>query len=306
MPAAALAAGAAVGGLLQADAASSAARTQANAAGRGIDEQRRQFDLTRSDQLPWLTQGRAGLYKLSDLLGIDTPQGAMPTRKQPTREQFTTPATVGRLVQPTAGVSVIREAGTPAYFNEGAYNQALQDWQASSMGRSSAMGRSSEFGSLMDDFTGADLVNEPGYQFGLDQGQRAVDQSAAARGSLLSGKTLRDLVTFGQDYGGTKFGEAFNRDAANKSRKFSMLSGLSGIGQNTATNLGQAGMQSAGNISDLLTSQGAASAAGTIGQANAISGTIGNLSNLYMQNQYLDALRGGSRTGNVFLGNTTF
>ena len=174
------------------------------------------------------------------------------------------------------------------------------------MGRSSAMGRSSEFGSLMDDFTGADLVNEPGYQFGLDQGQRAVDQSAAARGSLLSGKTLRDLVTFGQDYGGTKFGEAFNRDAANKSRKFSMLSGLSGIGQNTATNLGQAGMQSAGNISDLLTSQGAASAAGTIGQANAISGTIGNLSNLYMQNQYLDALRGGSRTGNVFLGNTTF
>jgi hypothetical protein len=104
-------------------------------------------------------------------------------------------------------------------------------------------------------------------------------------------------MSFGQDYAGTKYDAAFNRDAANKSRKYQMLSGISGIGQNTATNLGQVGMASAGNISDLLTSQGAASAAGTIGQANAISGTIGNLSNLYMQNQYLDAIR--SSTGNA-------
>lgn len=296
--AAVVAGGALLGGALQANAAKSAAGRQAAAAEMGIGEQARQFNITRNDQMPWLTQGQAGLYKLSDLLGIDTPQGEMPTREMFTR---TIPATRGTII-PLPGVTATYAGGTPARteFDEAGYNKALAEWNAM------PSGRSEEFGSLMDDFTGEDLENEPGYQFGLDQGRNTIDQSAASRGALLSGKTLKDLMSFGQDYAGTKYDAAFNRDAANKSRKYQMLSGISGIGQNTATNLGQVGMASAGNISDLLTSQGAASAAGTIGQANAISGTIGNLSNLYMQNQYLDALRGGSRTGNVFLGNTTF
>lgn len=288
--AAVLAGGALLSGALQADAAGDAARIQSGAADRGVSEQRRQFDLTRSDQLPWMTQGRGALYKLSDLLGIDTPVGAMPTR-----EQFTRPATRGTAFQPAAGLSVEYRGGTPAYFDQAAYDQAIADWQSSNVGRSP------EFGSLLEDFTGEDLENEPGYQFGLEQGRNTVDQSAASRGALLSGKTLKDLMTFGQDYAGTKYDAAFNRDAANKSRKYTMLSGISGTGQNTATNLGQVGMNSASNISDLLTSAGAAQAAGRVGQANAITGTIGNLTNLYMQNQWLDAYRNGSRTGNINL-----
>lgn len=281
-------AGSVISGMLGADAASSAARAQQRSAQMSVDEQRRQFDLTRADRLPWLTQGRAGLYKLSDLLGIDTPQGEMPTRAM-----FTTPARAGALVQPTAGVSVVQQPGTPEFFDEAAYNQAMRDWEASSTGRSS------EFGSLMDDFTGEDLVNEPGYQFGLNEGQRTVDQSAAARGSLFSGKTLRDLVQFGQDYGGTKYGEAFNRDAANKNRKFSMLSSLSGGGASAASDLGQAGMTSASNIAGLLTGAGNAQAAGIMGSANAWQNAIGTGTNALLTQRYINQLARPS-TGNVW------
>lgn len=37
----------------------------------------------------------------------------------------------------------------------------------------------------------------PGYQFALDEGQRAIDRSAAARGGLVSGNTLAELTRYG-------------------------------------------------------------------------------------------------------------
>ena len=55
------------------------------------------------------------------------------------------------------------------------------------------------------------IKNDPGYQFGLDQGQTAIDRSAAGRGSLYSGATLKALDRYGQDYGGTKLNEGLQR-----------------------------------------------------------------------------------------------
>lgn len=49
-------------------AASSAADAQAQSAQAAIDEQRRQFDLTRSDTAPWRTAGAAAIGQLSDML----------------------------------------------------------------------------------------------------------------------------------------------------------------------------------------------------------------------------------------------
>ena len=46
-------------------------------------------------------------------------------------------------------------------------------------------------GYLMSDYTGASLESDPGYKVQARSGQRAIDQSAASRGILFSGKTLR-------------------------------------------------------------------------------------------------------------------
>lgn len=49
--------------------------------------------------------------------------------------------------------------------------------------------------------------NSTGYNFGLNEGRRALTGSSAAKGLLNSGSTARALTQFGQDYGSTKFGD---------------------------------------------------------------------------------------------------
>lgn len=55
------------------------------------------------------------------------------------------------------------------------------------------------------------ITQQPGYQFGLSQGVKAMDQSAASRGMRLSGQQAKALNQFGQDYGGTKLDQSVNR-----------------------------------------------------------------------------------------------
>lgn len=147
-------------------------------------------------------------------------------------------------------------------------------------------------GALMQQYTGAELASDPGFQFGLEQGRNAIDQSAAGRGILFSGKTLQDLMRFGTDYGGTKFNEGFQRDMMGKQFRQGTLAGLSGTGQSTAMGGAQMGMQNAQSMSDLLTSGAAARAAGTVGAANALSSGISNAGNTYMQMSMLDRIMG--------------
>jgi hypothetical protein len=54
------------GSYLQGQGAKDASRAQSQAAQAGINEQRRQFDVTRADQMPWLTSGTAALNRLND------------------------------------------------------------------------------------------------------------------------------------------------------------------------------------------------------------------------------------------------
>lgn len=45
-----------------------------------------------------------------------------------------------------------------------------------------------------------DVLTEPGYQFGLDQGEQALTQNRAASGLLNTGSTLKDILAFGNNY----------------------------------------------------------------------------------------------------------
>lgn len=53
--------------------------------------------------------------------------------------------------------------------------------------------------------------NEPGYQFRLDSGRRALERSAAAKGTLNTGTTLRDFIEYGQNFGAQEYSNVFNR-----------------------------------------------------------------------------------------------
>lgn len=62
---------------------------------------------------------------------------------------------------------------------------------------------------------------DPGYQFGLTQGVKARDQSAAQRGVLNTGGTLKGIDEFGQDYATQHYGDFYNRAFNLAQAKFS-------------------------------------------------------------------------------------
>lgn len=61
------------------------------------------------------------------------------------------------------------------------------------------------------DTTAADITADPGYAFLLGEGQKGVAQSAAARGLLNSGGTLKDIAKWTEDYAGTRFNDVDQR-----------------------------------------------------------------------------------------------
>jgi len=165
-------------------------------------------------------------------------------------------------------------------------NSAVQAELARQAGQPGAVANP-EYGSLLQNFTGKDLASEPGYQFGLKQGQNTIQNSAVARGGLFSGATLKALNQFGQDYGGTKFGEAFNRDAANKTRTYNFLGGVAQSGQNAANQTGTLGASYSANAGNTMTGIGNANASGIVGSGNAINSAIGQGVNAFTQNNML-------------------
>lgn len=110
------------------------------------------------------------------------------------------------------------------------------------------------------------ITQDPGYQFGLQQGVNAYDNSGAARGMRLSGSQAKALTRFGQDYGQTKFNESLNR-----------YGNLAGLGQTGTSTIAGAGQNYANTAGQNITGAGNAAASGYIGGANAISGGISNL-----------------------------
>lgn len=124
------------------------------------------------------------------------------------------------------------------------------------------------------------ITSDPGYQFGLSQGTKALDTSAAARGSLYSGAQGKALQQYGQDYASTKLNDSFNRYGA--------LAGTGQVANASNANAGQAYSTTAGNN---ITGAGNARASGYVGTANALAGGINGYLNQSNQQSLIDLLR---------------
>lgn len=155
------------------------------------------------------------------------------------------------------------------------------------------------YGSLTKPFTMADFVADPGYQFSLDQGQKALERSSAAKGGLLSGAAIKAAQTYGQGTAAQEYGDVFDRYRTQQSDIYSRLAGLSNSGQSAATNLGAAGATATQNSNEDLLGGANALAAGKVGAANAYStglksaaSSLGSLGDFFM-----GGVTGGSSTG---------
>ena len=148
---------------------------------------------------------------------------------------------------------------------------------------------------------------DPGYAFRMSEGMKGLERSAAARGGLLSGSTLKGIQRFGQDLGSQEYMNAFNRYQAERNARLNPLQSLAGVGQTTSAQLGAAGTQMASNVGNAIGAAGQARASGYMGGANALSGALGQYMNYNQQQQQNALLRQaiGNRGGGGFGGGGT-
>jgi hypothetical protein len=135
-------------------------------------------------------------------------------------------------------------------------------------------------------FTMSDFYNDPGYQFQLQQGNQAIERSAAARGGLTSGATGKALAGYTTNLANTTYGDAYNRYLQTRQQGNNELMGLANIGLGATNSTVGAGLnvagQQANNLTSAITGAGAARASGYVGAANAVNGS---LSDYYLMNQ---------------------
>jgi hypothetical protein len=138
---------------------------------------------------------------------------------------------------------------------------------------------------------------DPGYSFRMSEGMKGLERSAAARGGLLSGATLKGIQRFGQDLGSQEYQNAFNRYQTERQARLNPLQSLAGVGQTTSQQLGAAGTQMAGNVGNLMTSGAAARASGYVGGANALNQGLSQYLNYSQGQNMINAMRRPTSTG---------
>lgn len=157
--------------------------------------------------------------------------------------------------------------------------------------------------------TEAELEQTPGYQFNRDQGLKAVQNSAAAKGLGVSGSAMKGAATFATGLADstyqnqfanaqTRFGDVLNLNTTqqgNLTNQFNRLNSVATLGENAGAQTGSTGATLANTAGNALIQAGNATAAGYTGAANAAQGAIGNALSYNLLQQQIGAAGGGTQ-----------
>lgn len=138
---------------------------------------------------------------------------------------------------------------------------------------------------------------DPGYAFRMSEGMKGLERSAAARGGLLSGATLKGIQRFGQDLGSQEYQNAFNRYQAERNARLNPLQSLAGVGQTTSQQLGQAGTQFANTMGNIGMANAMNQGNAGMARASTYGDTINQLARLYGGRNYGRPAGGGGGVG---------
>lgn len=91
-----------------------------------------------------------------------------------------------------------------------------------------------------------DALNNPGFKFRLGEGLKAIERSAAAKGTLLTGGTMKGLQNYGQESASQEYGNVYNRNRSEyEGRRTNFLTNEANRYQSERANLNdQWGMES--------------------------------------------------------------
>lgn len=148
-----------------------------------------------------------------------------------------------------------------------------------------ALGQAQRMGPFNFNMTQGQLQETPGYQFNLAQGEKAVQNSAAARGLGVSGAALKGGAAYASGLADTTYQNQFSNALTQYQTNYGNLMGRAQLGENAAAQTGAFGTQTAAGIASNQLGAGNAAAAGSIGIGNALTGGLNSIPSYYMFNQ---------------------
>jgi hypothetical protein len=105
-------------------------------------------------------------------------------------------------------------------------------------------------------FNQADLYNDPGYQFAVEQGQRRLNSQAAKSGLLGSGRALKEATEYGQGMAEGQFNNVYNRNLNKFNIENEALGNLASRGQTAGTRMGNLMLDMGANRADYRVRRG--------------------------------------------------
>ncbi|MDN7654310.1 hypothetical protein QZM62_12735 [Burkholderia multivorans] len=173
--------------------------------------------------------------------------------------------------------------------------------------------------------TAAQAAETPGYQFTLQQGLKAAQNSASARGLGASGAALKGAEAYATGLADSTYGDTFSRALSSyttnrnnalgnfttnygvASDAVNRLLGIVGTGQNAAALTGSLGAQATGNVGNTIMAGAASQAAGQVGAANAINSGLSGVANglqstLMLNKLFPTATSSGAASGATLYG----
>lgn len=140
--------------------------------------------------------------------------------------------------------------------------------------RAAGEGALSRLTTSMTDPSKSAFMESPGYQYRIDQATKAVQNSAAARGQLASGATMKALNRVIQGEASSEYGNWWNQNA-----------GLAGVGQAAVNATSQSGQNASNNIINANRDAGNARASSYANTGSSINSGINNVLSAYLFNR---------------------
>lgn len=269
-------ASAVIGGVVADRQGTKAAGAQRDAARQAGNTELAMYDQNREDLAPFRESGYGALNELNYGLGLNVPGAST------TQSNFDAAA----YLQANPDVAADSTWSQDPYGHYQRYGKNEGRAFTPTAQSSTPTQHGGTFGDLNRDFTLADFHKDPSYDFRMSEGQNALESSAAARGGLLNGGTIKALTRYGQDFASNEYSNAYNRFNADRTQRFNRLSALAGTGQQATNTTATLGANTANNVAESQLQAGNARAANAINTGNAVNNTASSLGQFYLQQQY--------------------
>jgi len=284
---------------------------------KGIDLQKEIYDTNRADAQPWYQAGTASVNQLAKLMGLNgTGANSNPSSRQSLldqyKDQFTTTnetTTEGTAGNPNWGPNtayIMEQLGyRPSNFDIYQQNQgtapvttktsttdqaALNAYVDDLLAKQGAANESDPlFGSLAKNFSMDDFNADPGYQFRLGEGQKALERKLNASGKTYSPEAAKALMEYNQNFGSNEYNNSYNRFNIDQDNLFNRLATISGFGQtasgqvaNSGTNYANAATEQWNGMGNAVTSANLANKANNSSMFNTLLGAGAKLGAAYL------------------------